>query len=138
MAVFLTIVLLLSCVAMAGLLYAKHWELTTGRILFEDKRPQMADFSHRMLVMFETHLPALLQDYRRRALVWLRGSARAGLAHALLAIEQWLERTLHTLRHKITPPSGATGQASAFLREVAEHKKRLSRRIRKEFPPFEG
>jgi len=137
MVFFLTIVLVLSCAGMAGLLYAKHWELSTGRMLFEKKRPQIEIFFHRISRAFETYLPALIKEYSRRALRWLRGSARTGLAHALLAVEEWLERTLHALRHRVVPPQDATGQASAFLREVAEHKKRLSRRIRKEFPPFE-
>jgi|GEM_PF-1030544 len=135
MVLFLTTVLVVSCAAMAGLLFAKHWELTTGRILLAEKRPQIGDFFHQILRAIETHLPALAHDYYRRSLTWLRGSARTGLAHTLLAVEQWLEKTLHTLRYRITPPSSSTGQASAFLREVAEHKKRLSRRIQKEFPP---
>ncbi len=137
MVAFLTTVLVLSSVAMAALLAAKHWELTTGRIFLAEKRPQIGDLSHRFLRTLETRLPLLARLYSERALEWLRNSARVGLAHTLLAVEQWLERTLHTLRYRITPPSSATGQASAFLREVAEHKKRLSRRIRKEFPPLE-
>jgi len=44
-------------------------------------------------------------------------------AWSVLQVERMLEKTLHTLRH--TTAARADGEASAFLREVAEHKKSL-------------
>lgn len=127
----LTLVLILSSAAMILLLYAKHWELTTGRILFPNARPKIASYAHRALFAVERELPALLKSFFRTGLRWLRTRARDLLARAWIATEQELERMLYKLKHGLAAarrggaPTENIGQASAFLREVAEHKRKL-------------
>ncbi len=128
MVLFLTAVLILSCLAMAALLYIKHWELSTGRTLFAEKRPKAAQILHTGIIIIERVIPAAIEKGAGEFSVWLRGSARTGLAGALAASERALEQALHVLRHKTVPPPTAGGEASAFLREVAEHKKKLLKR----------
>lgn len=131
MALFLTIVLALSCFGMVALLWAKHWELSTGRLLFAQWRPGLTAASHRFFSTVKSHLPALMREGLERLARDMRYGARAGLARTALAAEGWLERSLHNLRHA-TSPHGKAGEASAFLREVAEHKKQLTAQLRSE------
>lgn len=128
MVIFLTAVLVLSCLAMAGLLYVKHWELNTGHTLFAEQRPKAAQVLHAGVIIIERVIPAAIEKGAAEFSVWLRGSARTGLARALAASERALEQALHVLRHKTVPPPTAGGEASAFLREVAEHKKKFLQR----------
>lgn len=131
MALFLTIVLLVSCTAMAALLWVKHWELATGRLVLKQYRPRIGRAADTVLAAFEYHLPHLIRHLWKYFLHWMRVTARHSLAHALLAAENALERALHIIRHKTTPSHESTGTASAFLREVAAYKKKLGRRTRR-------
>ena len=131
MILFLTIVLVASCIAMVALLWVKHWELSTGRVIFSQSRPRIGQFFERLLFAIERHLPILVRRYWQQFLVWLRVNARGAIARGLLATERSLEHALQTLRQKTQPPPREkTGSASAFLREVAEHKKRLAHKAR--------
>ncbi len=127
MVLFFISTLCVSLLGLSGLLYAKHWELTTGKVLFADHRPRLADFFHTILFWVERVLPTLAHDYA--LLVWqvtLR-SAHATVAYLVLKVEHLLERILHTLRHTTEVDRGV-GQASDFLQQVAEHKKKLKHR----------
>ena len=127
MVLFFISTLCVSLLGLAGLLYAKHWELTTNKVLFAAKRPQLANFFHTILFWVERVLPTLVHDY---ALLVLRVTLRymhTGVAYLVLKAEKLLERILHTLRHTTEVERGV-GQASDFLRQVAEHKKKLKHR----------
>jgi hypothetical protein len=127
MVLFFISTLCVSLLGLAGLLYAKHWELTTNKVLFADQRPQLANFFHTILFWVERVLPTLAHDYA--LLVW-RATLRymhTGVAYLVLKAEKLLERILHTLRHTTEVERGV-GQASDFLRQVAEHKKKLKHR----------
>ena len=131
----LTVVLFASSVGMFLLLYAKHWELTTGKLIFASARPSLSRVSSRVLMALERHMPLMLRNASRSIGLWLRTRARDALARALLSVEHSLESLLHHLKHSLSPAKGAAGAASsAFLREVAEQKHRLTRvaRVRRE------
>ena len=128
MVLFLTAILVLSSLAMAALLWIKDWELRTGHMLLPDMRPRAAEILHTGATTIEQVLPKLVEQWGQDVAAWLRGSAREGLARGLAAAEMTLERALHALRHKTVPPPSASGQASAFLREVAEYKQKLLKR----------
>ena len=119
--------LCVSIVGLSALLYAKHRELTTGKIFFADARPRLADFFHTVLFWIERVLPTLAHDYAR--LLWHRTLhyVHTGTAYVVLKAEHYLERILHTLRHT-TEMNRGVGQASDFLRQVAEYKEKLKGR----------
>src|SRR2546428_3010782 len=102
MLLFLVVVFVLSCAAMVLLLYIKHWELSTGRMLFASARPHVAAFAHRALVSIEHHLPSALKRASVRIFRWLRAHARNIVARALIAVEHTLENVLTTLRHGLS------------------------------------
>jgi len=131
MLLFFTLVLILSSLAMIALLYAKHWELTTGHVLFSGVRPKISAYARAALFAVERELPSLFSRVWNASLRWLRTRALGMAARALIAIEHALEQALESLKHGFAPAKGvpasrATGQASMFLREVAEHKRKLT------------
>ena len=135
MVIFLTSVLILSSIAMVALLWTKHWELTTGRVLFGSVRPRIGEVSHKALVVIEQHAPAFIRSRAAAFVGWLRTGARVAVARLWVATEQALERALHSLRNAMSHThheANVRGSASTFLREVAEHKRRLMRRRQKE------
>ena len=73
---------------------------------------------------FERVLPHVLSAQTRRAIHVSRVQTQRWLASTLFMLEQKLEGWLHTLRH-LAEGDRPQGEASAFLREVAEHKKQL-------------
>jgi hypothetical protein len=125
MVLFLLTTLVFSIVGLGALIGVKQWELNTGRVVLAGHRPHLARTARRIIFWVERVLPALAAYWARR--VWRTGLVflQTTLAKAILTAELWLERTLHFVRHKTSNPPAAQGEASAFLREVAEHKKRL-------------
>ena len=126
MAIFFIIVLALSIVGMVSLLGIKQWELQTNNLLWVRARPGVGNFFQKLLCWVERVLPALMRIYGRRAYRAVHTWVHRTVAQGVLAVETWLERVLHTLPHTTETPKG-TGTASAFLQEVAEHKKKLIR-----------
>jgi hypothetical protein len=128
MLLYLTIVLIASSAALALLLYAKHWELTTGRMLLPGVRPHLESASQRMLSAIERHLPMALARMLGRLGLWLRIRARDLLARLIITVETTLQAILDHLKHGLSPSKGSSAApSSAFLREVAEHKRKLTR-----------
>ncbi len=109
---------------MATLLGLKRYEMRTGRVFFMQVRPRVGEFFSRSLLWVEHTLPELLARELRRLYSWARAGLRALTARAIILTEHLLEKSLHGLRRKTDAPHRA-GEASAFLREVAEHKKKL-------------
>lgn len=124
MVTFLTALLCVSIAGLLGLVVLKRWELTTGRILFSEVRPAVGHLLGRGLHFVERRAPALLRQWGVALYRALRRLVHVGVAWLVVHTERLLERTLHTLRQGTDAPRTDT-EASAFLREVAEHKKSL-------------
>ena len=123
MVVFLTALLCVSLAGLACVLYAKHWEETNGKLMMSRVRPKAGEVLGVGLNFVERRAPAILRDAAGRGYAAARVLAHRTVAWSVLQVERMLEKTLHTLRH--TTAARADGEASAFLREVAEHKKQL-------------
>ena len=123
MVVFFTALLCVSIAGLACVLYAKHWEESNGKLMMSRVRPKAGEVLGVGLNFVERRAPALLRDAASRAYAAARTLVHRSTAWAVLQVEQMLEKTLHTLRH--TTAARSEGEASAFLREVAEHKKSL-------------
>src|SRR3989344_3915184 len=123
MVVLLTALLCISLAGLACVLYAKHWEQTNGKLMMSRVRPKGGEVLGVGLNFIEHRAPALLRETALRGYAAARTLVHRTVAWAVLQVEQMLEKTLHTLRH--TTAALSEGEASAFLREVAEHKKSL-------------
>lgn len=123
MVLFLTIVLLISCAGMALILFLKQRELRSGRVFFAGARPALSGFFSKVLTV-EKALPSVAGAVSRRAGASARAGFHAFAAWVVLHLERVLERALHVIRFKTSAPE-AQGEASPFLREVAEYKKKL-------------
>jgi hypothetical protein len=123
---FLILLLVISVAGMSGLLWAKHYELTSGNMLFAGSRPALSKVSARVVFLFGTALPLYISWQARRAWHMLAAWLQRSTAHGVLLVEGWLERVLNSVREK-TADSRAPGEASAFLREVGEYKKKLKK-----------
>jgi len=126
MVLFLAVLLCVSALGLICLIAVKHWELTTGRVLFSELRPAAARVLGAGLHFVERRAPAALKNLARRFYAEARETLHLAVAWVALRTERLLERLLNTLRH--TTHVRGDGQASAFLREVAEHKKSLQER----------
>ncbi|MDB5225799.1 MAG: hypothetical protein JWL87_751 [Candidatus Adlerbacteria bacterium] len=125
MVTFFSAMLGISILGMASLLWLKRYELNSGRVFLGSARPAVGEFFHRKLQWLEYVLPGLiragLQDFYRT----LRRLMHVGLAWVALRVEQGLERALRGVRHATALPKRRGEETSAFLRQVAEHKKKL-------------
>ena len=121
--------LIVSILGMAGLLGVKRYELASGHVIFASARPAVSQFFKGTLWWFEKELPALVRRYMLRTVRFCKVVLQRLLARSILWVEHTLERVLHTVREK-TANTRTPGEASAFLREVAEHKKNLSQPVR--------
>lgn len=125
MAPILSITLAISIVGMISLLLLKRYELNSGRIFLGSARPAVGAFFHRKLMWIEYALPGLMRSGVRALYANLRILAHRAVAWVVVKVEQGLERALHNVRHKTTLAPRRGEETSAFLREVAEHKKKL-------------
>lgn len=123
MVLFLTTLLLISCVGMAAIVAVKERELRTGQVFFAGARPRLRRMFARALSI-ERSLPRLAREVSVHAGAAARAGLRALVARGAVLVESLLERLLHVLRYKTSAPA-AEGEASPFLREVAEYKKKL-------------
>ena len=125
MVLFFTVGLGISIVGMAGLLGFKRYELVSGHVIFASARPALGSFFKHAVWWVEKELPALVREYTRRTVHVCKVVLQRLIARSILSLEHGLERVLHTVREQTSRPR-SPGQASAFLREVAEHKRNLS------------
>jgi hypothetical protein len=124
MVLFFTSTLLIAAAGMISLLWLKRYELRTGRVFFAQVRPALGEFFGRGLLWIEGALPAAAGRALRRGWNLLRHLFHAAAALVVIVAEHALERLLQSLRYKTSAP-GKSGEASPFLREVAEHKKKI-------------
>jgi hypothetical protein len=129
MVLFFTIALVISLVGMLSMLSLKRYEITTGRVVFSGLRPIVSTLLSNTLVWLQKILPMLLQNLFVRGISAARTLVHRLVAQSILAFEYVLESVLHTVREK-TAPQRHVGEVSAFLREVADHKKKLLGRDR--------
>lgn len=123
---FLIALLCVSSAGIVGLIAIKRWEMTTGRILLSDIRPAAGRVLGSGLHFVERRAPVLLKNWAWRLYRTTRATLHLGVAWVVVHTERLLERVLSALRH--TTAERGEGEASAFLREVAEHKKSLLQR----------
>ena len=125
MIIFFIVTLGLSIAGLVSLLVLKRLELATGHIFFSGVRPRMGELFYRTLLWIERDAPALAQELVRSLYKNGRHMANPGAAPGILWLARASEQTLRTLRRTTAVAPRAGGEASAFLREVAEHKKKL-------------
>lgn len=125
MVLFFTTTLLVSILGLVALILLKRWEMSSGRVVLGSMRPSLGAFLHRVVVFFERVLPALATSAALRLFAALRALLHRAAAWGVLIIERILERVLVGLRRKTSVPHAERERSSDFLREVAEHKKKL-------------
>jgi hypothetical protein len=125
MVLFFTVLLAISITGLVSLLALKRWELRTGNMLLAGARPHVSEVSHKILTWFERVLPHLVVQLVQRGVQQGRVLVHRGAAHSLLWAEHTLERVLTKLRGVTEHPRSSSKEASAFLREIAEHKRQL-------------
>ena len=127
MAPFLLTILVLSMCGILALFLLKRWELRTGRMLAQPIRPPVSKFFHRVLFWIERVIPALVRVYSHQGWQATLSFIHRSVAFLVLLTERLLERALHIIHRSTDVQHRAAGEASAFLREVAEHKRKLLR-----------
>ena len=130
MEVFFTTTLGVSIIGMVSLLAVKRYELNSGRVVLNAVRPHLNTVFHRTLVFVERILPVLVRVYAERMVLLGVRAVQQLIARTILIAEHWLQKALDTLRMTTHVPHPSI-PASAFLREVAEHKKTIIKRSRR-------
>lgn len=125
MVLIFTTLLLVSIAGIFSVLYLKHREVTTGTLVLGSARPRADRFFHTALFWIERVIPTLARVWSAHALSTALTAVQRAIAAAILYIEQVLARLLAKLRHS-TEVHHEAGEASPFLRAIAEHKKALS------------
>jgi len=111
---------------MMSLLVLKRYELNSGRVILGRARPAVGNFFHRGMSWLEYVLPGLIRVGLRRLYTTVRRVLLVWGARLVITLEGWLERALHRVRHTTASPKRGE-ETSAFLRQVAEHKKKLQK-----------
>ena len=138
MVLFFLTTLTLSGLGIVLLFALKAWELKTGKMLVEPLRPHMHHFFSVTLFWIERVIPTMARVYGREALRATLAFVHRSVAFLVLLMEHLLQQTLHIIRRSTDVQHRAAGEASVFLREVAEHKRKLLKsgrgqvRLRKE------
>ncbi len=125
MVIFFTATLAISVVGLLALISLKRFEMNTGRVVLGRARPMVGEFMHRLVFFVERVLPALIVRLLLRAAAALRRGVHAAVAWGIIVLERLLESTLRGIRRTTSMPEGKRAVRSDFLREVAEHKKKL-------------
>ena len=123
MTYFFISVLILSISGMLLMLLIKRWELATGKVVFARARPRVARAVHTSAFVAGTVAPLVARHWGEYTLELAKLLLHRAVAWTVLHTEHVLERVLYVIKHSTTPKR--RGEASEFLREVAEHKKHL-------------
>lgn len=127
MALFFTITLLVSAASLFVLIGLKRFEMRRGKVVFARVRPFVMGVLYALLRFIEHILPSLMRRVLYKGWVAVRRFASVTLARTVLFFEQRLVQVLELMHYKMQPRHG-TGEVSAFLKEVAEHKRKLLRK----------
>lgn len=122
-----TITLSVSILGLLAILLIKRYEIRSGRKFMSRVRPGVDSAA----VFIVEGVPSLMHQGRHHALSAARQWAGAALMRAVFVFENGLERLLHKVREKTRAPR-EPGEASPFLREVADHKRELLKRAQSE------
>ncbi len=122
MVTVLTATLIVSTMGCVGLLLLKRFELATNRVVFARLRPKQGGVVNRTGVFIERVLPLIIRYFFVSFGRFVRRQFRRLLAWVTLHVEKTLERVLHTVRER-SRPRRDRGEASSFLRAVADHKR---------------
>jgi hypothetical protein len=114
----------ISVLGMIALLTVKRYELVTGKLLFAGARPKVGAFFQTTSRWGRQILPALAQRQIERAWRFSLTQTHRAAAYSVVTFEHALERVLSAVRER-TGDVHTSGEPSAFLREVADHKKHL-------------
>ncbi len=125
------IALYISITAMALLVLIKRWEVRSGKMIASPIRPATAKVAHATVVWLGGVLPGTVRVSVREFFHIFRDIGRLMTARVVLWLEYRLEKTLDFVRLRTTPSRHGGEPVSVFLREVAEYKKMLSRRKRR-------
>lgn len=123
MVIFFITLLCVSIVGIAAVLSVKQWETSHRKLVLGRVRSKAGEALGVGLNFVEKRAPAIVRTKTSRGYAAALVLLHKGVAWTVLFAERMLEKTLHTLRH--TTAARGEGEASAFLREVAEHKKLL-------------
>lgn len=126
---FFTVTLGVSIAGMITLLLLRRYELNTGHVFLAGSRPAIGAFFHRKLTWFEYVLPGLIRVGIKRSYQIVRGVLRVWAVRAALFIEQKLEQALRRVRHTTARVPRRGAKSSAFLKQVAEHKKKVQEEL---------
>lgn len=116
--------LCVSAILLLLLVSVKRYEMNTGRVVFLGMRKVVYRMLHPVVLFVQYLLPFLA----KRSLSLTAQAVRVGLsrtlARAVLYLEMLLARMLTGIQNMMQPKRGG-GQASSFLQEVADHKRKL-------------
>src|SRR3989338_1259285 len=90
----------ISIIGLAALIGLKWWELRTRRVFFYAPRLRATLAVHALLSALFALIPTVFSKTVVVLLKRMRHLSRIILAASLLKFEQFLERTLHIVRHK--------------------------------------
>ncbi len=124
MVLFFIVLLCISVLGLVSLVAIKRWEMNSGRVVMSSVRPTAGALFGSGLHFVERKVPGIVRNAVQRAFVLTKVLSHRLTALVVLHTERGLERTLETIKHKTGAPA-QKGQASEFLREVAQHKKAL-------------
>ena len=124
MTLFFFITLCFSATMLVLLLGVKRYEMNTGHVIFMRARPKAARIVHIVVLFIQHVLPFIARRSAAQAFRLARAGVSNMLARLTLYIETSLRRLLLAIQQGMQPKRGG-GVTSAFLREVAEHKKKL-------------
>ena len=127
MVLFLLITLCVSLLGIILILSIKRYEMRTGRVFFARTRPAITAPLHTSSLVIEHLLPRFAQRSVDRGIVTIRAVLGRMLAKGTFMIETMLRKMLSAI-HRVVEPRERGGPASAFLQEVAAHKRKLLRR----------
>lgn len=114
-----------SIVGVVTLLVLKRYETVTGRVVLGQARPKVGAFFHTTLVWVESALPSFFAQAIHGGIAQVKKVIHRVVARSIFTLERALERVLRLLHYTTHPPRTGSGEASVFLREIAEHKKKL-------------
>ena len=117
----------ISILGLLAILIIKRFEIRTGRKFFGRARQPLDSAS----VFIVEGVPSLFHQGRHHALGTMRQWLQFGVMHAIVQVEKTLEKMLHNVREKTRTPR-EPGEASQFLREVADHKREILNRAPQE------
>ncbi len=125
MVILFATLLSVSILGLTGLIGVRRYELVSGRVIFANVRPTLGAWAGALLHFLERVAPSTVRYFAMRLYARVSELVHRYTAWAVLHAERLLEQTLQVLRHTTAKEGG--GEASAFLREVAEHKEQLKK-----------